>query len=302
MTSIIRCMCLRHLSLLRINVPTRLHVLSLAEKHAIRNFSNSSPVCMKRKTLQKLFKKTKRKFYLPGSTAPQLGLNLDQGPRVRTKPGHTSRLHVINTVLYKNIVDLVQSSVVSSELGELNVEVLSVKMANDFSVCLVFWQATGTLAEDDNIQQILDKHAGSVRHYLTQLRLVGFLPKLSFVKDKGAANLAEVERLLSDVQLSNTEEDAIDEYIDLKESSSHTDYDLFSLNHSELHKQINKFKKNKKDISLQSAERKNYEEFKIKKFNKRKSSAGVEYESNWDDESDADDTQYEDETSQYEEV
>lgn len=50
---------------------------------------------------------------------------------------------------------------------------------------------------DAHLESVLSKSAGSLKHNLSQLRLMGEVPTIKFVKDKHYAKSVEVETLLS---------------------------------------------------------------------------------------------------------
>ncbi|XP_070537307.1 putative ribosome-binding factor A, mitochondrial [Ptychodera flava] len=292
---------------------TRQTVVGQALKYMMTTqcFSTSAALFVNKKRMMKLVKKTKKKFYIHGNTAPQLGFNLGGTTVSKPSKGHISRLHIINAVLYKNILDVVQSNMVSEELEAVNVEILRVSMAADFSVCRVFWQATGSIDEDTEIQDTLNKHASAVRHKLTQLRVIGFLPKIVFVKDKGAANVAEVEKLLASIHLPSDEgvegtmatEDGTMEFITKSSKPERElDLDLFGLNHQDLNRQIMQFKKKELNALPLSGEIRNYKEFKLKKTKRKSVDSVVNYEFEDDSESESDTEQWEDDFSDYEDT
>lgn len=54
-------------------------------------------------------------------------------------------------------------------------------MTPDFKGVNVFWIGKGT-ENDDNIEKLLCSNAGALRHELSQLRVMGVVPKITFVK------------------------------------------------------------------------------------------------------------------------
>lgn len=60
----------------------------------------------------------------------------------------------------------------------------------------MFWVAKGN-ETDEIINKLLIKNAGQLRHELTQLRVIGMVPKILFCKDKTLATLAEIDRKLN---------------------------------------------------------------------------------------------------------
>lgn len=72
-------------------------------------------------------------------------------------------------------------------------KVTSVKVSPDFKSLNVFWLAT---AEDIVVDKILKSIAGPIRHELSQLRLMGEVPRVFFVRDRHYSKAAEVDHLL----------------------------------------------------------------------------------------------------------
>lgn len=68
-------------------------------------------------------------------------------------------------------------------------------MTPDFKLVQVFWGAKGTQT-DDVISSLLSKNAGAIRNELTQLRVIGLVPKIMFCKDKQLTQLIELEKRL----------------------------------------------------------------------------------------------------------
>lgn len=54
-------------------------------------------------------------------------------------------------------------------------------MAPDFNKLNVFWLARGT-ENDTEIERILKRSSGKLRHELSQLRVIGVVPHIEFVK------------------------------------------------------------------------------------------------------------------------
>lgn len=69
------------------------------------------------------------------------------------------------------------------------------KVSPDFRSISVFWLAQGD-ENDAVIDRVLKTMAGSLRHELSQLRLMGEVPRICFVKDKYYSKAAEVDILL----------------------------------------------------------------------------------------------------------
>lgn len=74
-------------------------------------------------------------------------------------------------------------------------EVSRVSITNDFRLINVFWLARGD-DNDGKLETILSQSAGLLRHNLSQLRLMGEVPTIKFVKDRSYAKSVEVDNLL----------------------------------------------------------------------------------------------------------
>ena len=69
----------------------------------------------------------------------------------------------------------------------------AVKVAPDFNSLNVFWLAT---ADDSEVDNVLKGIAGPIRHELSQLRLMGEIPRVYFVRDRHYSKASEVDSLL----------------------------------------------------------------------------------------------------------
>ena len=69
-------------------------------------------------------------------------------------------------------------------------------MSPDFRSLNVFWLAAGN-EKDSEIEEVLKSCAWPIRHELSQLRLMGEVPRIHFVKDRYYSKAAEVDVLLS---------------------------------------------------------------------------------------------------------
>jgi ribosome-binding factor A len=106
------------------------------------------------------------------------------------------RVHVLNKLFMRNITDLMATSEFSGEIQGKGLQISRVKITQDFRGVHVYWLSQGT-DEDENLEVILKAISGKLRHELSQLRLMGEVPKIFFLKDKQYAKYAEVDGLLS---------------------------------------------------------------------------------------------------------
>lgn len=107
------------------------------------------------------------------------------------------RVHVLNKLFMQHITDLMSTGEVSETILGRGLEISHVKVTPCFQYINVFWMAKGTAESDANMEQILRKAAGIIRHELSQLKVMGEVPKINFVKDRVQSKFSEVEDLLS---------------------------------------------------------------------------------------------------------
>lgn len=119
---------------------------------------------------------------------------------------HTNRrITVLNSLFMKNITDLMATGAMADSLTGLGIEVSRVLVAQDFLNINVYWLAKGS--EDDvAIELLLRKCSGHLRHELSQLRVMGEVPRIHFVKDLEFAKYIEVERILKGADMGSHEE------------------------------------------------------------------------------------------------
>jgi len=102
------------------------------------------------------------------------------------------RVNVLNKLFMRHITDFMATDDTFSGYG---LEISRVNITTDFRTVNVYWCARGD-GSDDRLEAILSKAAGPLRHKLSQLRLMGEVPTIQFVKDKKYAKIVEVETLL----------------------------------------------------------------------------------------------------------
>ncbi|XP_046395275.1 putative ribosome-binding factor A, mitochondrial [Ischnura elegans] len=106
------------------------------------------------------------------------------------------RMAVLNKLFMKYISDLMTTGELTPETTTMGIEISKVKISQDFSALKVYWVAKGT-STDENIENLLFSNAKKLRHELTQLRVIGNVPTIVFVKDKSLSKVAEVDAVLA---------------------------------------------------------------------------------------------------------
>ncbi|XP_055542981.1 uncharacterized protein LOC129728559 [Wyeomyia smithii] len=157
--------------------------LKCATKLVLRPTStNAKPYSVSKqgKVLQKLMhqpNKNKQKWYADkNSTIPNSFV------KVEGRESHR-RLAVLNTLFMEQITNLLSTGEHSEELLCYDVQISRVKVSIDFHSIHVFWFSRDEVNEEQ-IEKILKSVSGSLRHELAQLKLIGLVPKLVFMKDK----------------------------------------------------------------------------------------------------------------------
>ncbi|KAK3869150.1 hypothetical protein Pcinc_025524 [Petrolisthes cinctipes] len=178
---------------------------SLVNYKYLRCFISSSPSINSKYTVKltnKFFlqtdkKKKKRKWqdgYLGVSpTIPNQGTNTNANKGVRAGNRRTSHL---SKVFLDRITDIMSTGEISTQLSGLGMEILEVRVLPDMQGINIYWICT-SLEASDRIQAVLESYAFLLRHILSQQRIIGHVPLITFVKDDRYRKAQEVERLLA---------------------------------------------------------------------------------------------------------
>lgn len=123
----------------------------------------------------------------------------------------TRRMTVLNKLFMKHITDLMATGEISETILGKGLQVSRVKISQDFAYVNVFWLTSGEPGKDALLEHELQRCAGLLRHELSQLGLMGVVPRIKFVKDKLFTNMHQVEALLKDMDLTAEEENGDDD-------------------------------------------------------------------------------------------
>ncbi|XP_068980026.1 uncharacterized protein [Bombus flavifrons] len=132
------------------------------------------------------------------------------------------RMIVLNNVFMKYITDLMSTGEIVPEILDKDIEISHVKVTADFKFINVYWIDNNT--ENTDIEELLQKCAFQLRHELSQLRIIGVVPPIQFVKCKGISILREVEQKLKimdfgEDHISNPYPDVIQQTITASKTS-----------------------------------------------------------------------------------
>ncbi|KAF3829709.1 hypothetical protein GH733_001660 [Mirounga leonina] len=219
---------------------------------------NGSPVCCGKNLLKKFASKTKKKFWYEG---PSLGSHLleflmKSTSKKTTRDDHV-RLRALNGLLYKALMDLLCTAEVSQEICDLNVQLSKVSLTPDFSACRAYWKTTVSAEQNAHTEAILQRSAAHMRHLLMSQQTLRNVPPIVFIRDRGNAALAEVDRLLAiaDFGPPDEKEDCVQDDVrgpgalDAPEPqgtpASATCSSLCGIDHEALNKQILEYKRRK---------------------------------------------------------
>lgn len=152
---------------------------------------------------------------------------------------HTNRrITVLNKLFMKNITDLMATGAMAESITGLGIEVSRVLVAPDFMTINVYWLAKGS-EDDQEIETLLRKCSGHLRHELSQLRVMGEVPRIHFVKDLEFAKFVEVERILKGADMGDENEELVNENGETSPHGLHNNnslpemrHDVLGLNHS----------------------------------------------------------------------
>ncbi|XP_053599151.1 uncharacterized protein LOC103573065 isoform X2 [Microplitis demolitor] len=118
---------------------------------------------------------------------------LPSSPQKLVSPLVTRRVTVLNKLFMKYVTDIMTTGEVSADVAGLGIEISRVKLSNDFKLVRVMWFSSNT-KNLDQISDILHQTAFKLRHELSQLKIIGVVPPIIFVKDKQSASLASLEK------------------------------------------------------------------------------------------------------------
>lgn len=175
-----------------IQAPVRLFLRYQHPKHYGTPANQLSKAMKKLSVIGKSHKKKGwHDTFVPSKTIPT-GSQITQ--REPTKQGKR-RMNVLNKLFMKHITDLMATGEISQELLGKGIQISGIRVTPDFNKVNVLWVASGTCSDAD-IEKSLKGAAGALKHELSELRVMGVVPFITFVKDKKLALANEVEELL----------------------------------------------------------------------------------------------------------
>ncbi|XP_061875912.1 putative ribosome-binding factor A, mitochondrial isoform X2 [Colius striatus] len=194
-----------------------------------------------------------------------------------TRREDTIRCSVLNGLIYKAVTDMLTTCEISQELYELKLQICKVSLASNFSACRVYWNPAATVGEESYIESVLQKSAPRIRYLLTSQQILGHVPPIVFIKDKGAAAVKEVEQLLAVADFGPPEEEETSQNDSSQLLSSAAPSPdsplqphLFGINHELLKKQIMDYKRLKMSQGVESIPWTKEQEKQLSKLKKKR--------------------------------
>ncbi|KAJ8949277.1 hypothetical protein NQ318_022792 [Aromia moschata] len=135
----------------------------------------------------------KKKFHyeeLPKLQTPNL---LSEGSVEGKSSRNSRRVSILNKLFMRHITDQISSGECASMVFGHGIEIHKVKITPDFKTLRVYWTAKAS----EEVESVLQKCAGLLRHELSQLRVMGNVPMIRFIKDKNYALLVELDNRLA---------------------------------------------------------------------------------------------------------
>ncbi|XP_065363652.1 uncharacterized protein LOC135956950 [Calliphora vicina] len=180
-------------------------------------YNKSTNVFRQGKIMGKLFGNrvsgSKKRWFPPAdSTQPaNASVMFKQSPFGKTPNGGgknaTRRMTVLNKLFMTHVTDLMATGEISETILGKGLQVSRVKISQDFAYVNVFWLSTGEPGKDALLEHELQRCAGLLRHELSQLGLMGVVPRIKFVKDRLYTNMNQVEALLKNMDFGSEEEE-----------------------------------------------------------------------------------------------
>lgn len=138
----------------------------------------------------------------------------------------------------KNITELMATE---EEILGRGIEISRVKVAADFQNINIYWLAKGRIEDDEALDNLLRRCSGRLRHEISQLRVMGEVPRMHFVKDLEFSKYVQVERVLKGADLGKEEDHLEDEEEPARNSTKSLPemrHDVLGLNHRKIQEKL----------------------------------------------------------------
>ncbi|KAK7862991.1 hypothetical protein R5R35_014546 [Gryllus longicercus] len=174
----------------------------------IRRHVHSCPVMCKSankqaKTMAKLMTASYRKKKSWYSAEIMSNIPLLPANKKFQEGGTTKRrVDVLNKLFMRSITDLLATGEVAPYLIGHGVSITKVKVAADYSAVNVYWTAKGA-GQNVDVDKHLEKAGFDLRHHLSQLHILGKVPRICFIKDKWQIIIEETLNCLENTEIKD---------------------------------------------------------------------------------------------------
>lgn len=235
--------------------------------------------------------------YNKGNRAPVLekASSLAKGAFDGVKSSSFRRVTTLNAIFMRSITEIIATGDYASDFSESGLNITKIQVAPNFGGINVFY----TLKTSDEITDVkLAKYANYLRCELSGMKVIGYVPKIYFVKDRHISMLTEIDELLKKADFGEDYQPTIlnkrlhTDFKLIEESNANVinkcadnnneeplpvmRQDLFGVNHSEILTRILKLMK--KSQASHRTEDKSTEEL-LKPHNSAQNLTPFEYES-----------------------
>ncbi|XP_017050671.1 uncharacterized protein LOC108094569 [Drosophila ficusphila] len=117
-------------------------------------------------------------------------------PHSHATPDNHRRMSVLNKVFMTNITDILATGAIADSIVGQGVQISYVKITSDFTRINVYWLGKDGQV-NDALEEKLNRLSGQLQHELSQLHLMGEVPRIKFVRDKTNSGLYHVQEVLA---------------------------------------------------------------------------------------------------------
>lgn len=153
-------------------------------------------------------KSSKKHYYQEDRSTKSVSSVINDPSSQRRTP---MRVSVLNKLFMTNITDILAAGSTSTDIIGRGMEVTNVSVNRDYQLIKVYWTAKSP--EDEIwLENNLSKISLSLRHELSQLHLIGSIPRIQFILDKRLSQLATLDSLI--IECDKGSDDEIDPAFD----------------------------------------------------------------------------------------
>ncbi|XP_076618936.1 uncharacterized protein LOC143340635 [Colletes latitarsis] len=167
----------------------RIFAINIINRHLFTSSRKENNTSKQSRVINKLLQKNK--YLKDGKDIFSGGGTAGRGPSIHT----IRRMNVLNKIFMRHISDLMSTGEMNPALADKSIEITDLKITADFKLVNVFWVDNSTDTSDT--EEMLRSCAFQLRHELSQLRIIGNVPPIQFVKCKHYSKLLEVEKRLA---------------------------------------------------------------------------------------------------------